>query len=398
MWLQFIMSVPLLCSSGYLVCASDEIENKDTRFSLLHSMFPLEKEEESKDITSKQSGLALPLKPWSNGLGVSGDGSRVVGDYYIVATRSTKGFRWTRGIGMESLGTLNGGPWSVARSANGDGSVVVGHSGDGAAQYNSEKAVRWTVELGGTNIESLGTLNGGMGSVASGVNNDGSVVVGYAMDGTDGNRRKAVRWTVGTGMKSLGNLNGGMDSVASGVNNDGSIVVGTAKDGADQYNREKAVRWTVGLGGTNIESLGTLNGGPWSDAYGVSKDGSVVVGVAADGAQNNRRTAFRWMAGTGMESLGTLNGGLSSTAYGTNKDGSVVVGSSEDGADENIKKAFRWTAATGMAPLGTTGEFSTATDINEEGDVIVGTVIRSRVMVFRWTQDTGIVHLGIPSE
>jgi probable HAF family extracellular repeat protein len=47
--------------------------------------------------------------------------------------------------------------------------------------------------------------------------------------------------------------------------------------------------------------LGTLPGGFWSDAYGVSADGSVVVGWAANAKEWSR--AFRWTAAGGMEDL-----------------------------------------------------------------------------------------------
>jgi probable HAF family extracellular repeat protein len=63
-----------------------------------------------------------------------------------------------------------------------------------------------------------------------------------------------------------------------------------------------------------LEDLGGLNGGPFSVAYGVSADGSVVVGYADDGAAGNAGRAFRWTTEGGMVSLGVLNGGTYSYA------------------------------------------------------------------------------------
>jgi probable HAF family extracellular repeat protein len=57
--------------------------------------------------------------------------------------------------------------------------------------------------------------------------------------------------------------------------------------------------------------------------------------------------AFRWTASGGMQDLGTLGSGYSA-AYGVSAEGSVVVGVSDG-------YAFRWTAAGGMQDLGTLG-------------------------------------------
>jgi probable HAF family extracellular repeat protein len=73
----------------------------------------------------------------------------------------------------------------------------------------------------------------------------------------------------------------------------------------------------------SLRWLDTLDGYE-SRAFGVSADGSMVVGVARDAANNTR--AFRWWrAAGGMVNLGTLCG-TASEARGISADGSVVVG------------------------------------------------------------------------
>jgi probable HAF family extracellular repeat protein len=90
--------------------------------------------------------------------------------------------------------------------------------------------------------------------------------------------------------------------------------------------------------------LGSLPGGRGgSDAFGVSADGSVVVGQAGGNLINE---AFRWTSAGGMVGLGSLPGDDLSTAYGASAGGSVVVGSSCPASGPC--KAFIWDAVHGV--------------------------------------------------
>ena len=138
----------------------------------------------------------------------------------------------------------------------------------------------------------------------------------------------------------LGTLPDGYISEAWGVSADGSVVVGYASNAAGL---SRAFRWTQATG---MQDLGTL-GGVWSEAYGVSADGSVVVGWATDAAEEGR--AFRWQNGV-MQDLGTL-GGVWSEAYGVSADGSVVVGMARNAAGQ--QRAFRMWTTTAASTMPT---------------------------------------------
>jgi probable HAF family extracellular repeat protein len=183
----------------------------------------------------------------------------------------------------------------------------------------------------------LGTLPGFDRSYAHGVSDNG-VVVGYAFNAAE--QASAFRWTASGGMQNLG----GVGTVAYGVSADGSVVVGVSV--------VRAFRWTASNG---MQDLGTLPGGTRSEAYGVSANGAVVVGWSSYYDYDSGRYyeyAFRWTASDGMQNLGTLLGGGRSVAYGVSADGSVVVGTAYDGTWP--QRAFRWTASRGMEDLNVT--------------------------------------------
>ncbi len=214
---------------------------------------------------------------------------------------------------------------------------------------------------------------GGVDSSAQGVSADGSVVVGSRHAG------EAFRWTATGGMVGLGYLPGGAMSNANAASADGSVVVGeaaTTPQGAYQ-----AFRWTPQGGMISLDSL------PGDTAaFGVSDDGSVVVGGTSEVLVPE---AFRWTEGTGMLGLGLLPGATESQASGVSADGSVVVGYS---GSSSFAQAFLWTAEGGMVGIGLAATYSYANDVSADGSVVVGD---AGDQAFRWTEGTGMVGLGM---
>lgn len=266
---------------------------------------------------------------------VSADGSVVVG------VAASEAWRWTGGVTTP----LNDDPsyYIQARTASGvsaDGAVVVGSAtvaswASGPTPYR--QAFRWT----GGQITALGILPGHASpdahSEARAVSADGAVVVGFS---TSGYGVEAFRWAGGA-MTGLGFLPGGVWSWAYGVSADGSIVVGIG-DSSTSVNGPEAFRWVDGV----MTGLGYLPGKSLSNAYDTSADGSVVVGDSGDGLTGAE--AYRWVGGV-MTGLGDLPGGdFRSTATSVSADGSVVVGNSSGG---DVDEAFIWTETKGMERL-----------------------------------------------
>lgn len=310
---------------------------------------------------------------------VSADGRAVIGTTYYEDSLNDdnvdSAFRWTAAGGYQSLGSLGGNrTYAIAISA--DGGTVVGESRN---SDDLDQAFRWTASGG---MLSLGALEAGFSSYAVAVSADGNVVVGNS---STSNNSHAFRWTQAGGMVDLGDLSGRQDrtgySQANGVSADGSTVVGYSFDAQSD---QRAFRWTESGGMAN---LGVLEGGSYSDARGTSKTGDVVFGRSGT---SNGNQAFRWTQASGMVSLGTL-GGNYSNASAMNPDGTVLVGGSN--LANNQYHAFRWTLAGGMADLGTLGSsYSFASDLSADGSVVVGvsSTEEGPNQVFRWSQATGM--------
>jgi len=185
---------------------------------------------------------------------------------------------------------------------------------------------------------------------------------------------------------------GNQGSTAYGVSSDGSHVIGSYISSGDMH----AFSWTQQGG---LRDLGTFNGGHVSSAQGSSSDGLVVVGYSSSATSPFR--AFRWTKADGMQDLGTIGGSSSSTsvAYAVNAAGNVVVGSSQ--TSSAASHAFRWTqtGATygNMQDLDpVTSSTSAATGVSSNGNVVAGWSNNglSNIHAFVWSPANGMQDLG----
>ena len=283
----------------------------------------------------------------SQAYGFNSDGSIVVGSSDWdggIRVRATvwSGSNWATKTELGTLKSDNTGS-SVARGANGDGSVVFGFSdwdGDGNSRAAVWSGSGWATK---TDLGTLRTDNTG-GSDAIAISSDGSVIVGSADN--DRSQRATVwsgsGWATKTDLGTLRTDNL-WTSYANAVNGDGSVVVGSS-DTDNGYTH--AIVWS-GSGWTTKTDLGTLRSdNSWnSHAVAVSSDGSLVFGDAHN--DNGEKRAIVWSGNgwTTKTDLGTLKSDNSgeSSVWAASGDGSVVGGSAEN--NDGDQRATVWSGS-----------------------------------------------------
>ena len=194
------------------------------------------------------------------------------------------------------------------------------------------------------------------GALPGGVSASGAVVVGGLS--TAG----GFYWMPTTGAIYIGGLG------AANVSRDGSTIVGVAADsrGAQAAIWQRAAEWRL-LGSFRPNSASC--GVSLSSAADVSRDGKVVVGLAWDGC--NLAHAFRWEE-SGMVDLGSSVAGRASRADGVSGDGRVVVGHQETAG--GFTQGAQWVDGRQALLTGPGGMVGTAKAANLDGSIIVGRV------------------------
>jgi probable HAF family extracellular repeat protein len=308
---------------------------------------------------------------------ISADGTRVFGGSGLSNSLGPfTAVQWTAAGVPEPMAILPPDHRAIVWAATADGSIAVGQVSSGSYATYQMQAFRWTGEAG---LVPLGDLPGGdVRSFAYGVSDDGQTVVG---SGTRAEGiSEAFRWMPSQGMQGLGFLPGKTkQSHAYDVSGDGSVVVGFSSRFEMQgdyhvVTQHEAFRWTAATG---MIGLGDLEGGEfWSIANAVTDDGSVIVG---GGWGENGTEAFRWTAETGMVGLGMLpsESGLEpySEAYGVSGDGSIIVGVSTGHAmvwdERHGLRTIASLLTAGGVDLGA-WRLLRAVDVSADGRVIIG--------------------------
>lgn len=176
---------------------------------------------------------------------------------------------------------------------------------------------------------------------------------------------------------------------AYGISADGSTVIGGSAIGEYFW----SFRWSNGV----MTALPKSNAANIAISQGnaVSADGSVIVGMEFN-LDTYTTSGYRWSATDGLQVLpyetGTVDNNVGS-ADAISADGSVIAG--------YAPSASRWTTADDVTSLphlpGGEDDFSHAHGISADGSVIVGASDSTEgEFAFRWTEADGTQQLNIP--
>ena len=233
--------------------------------------------------------LAPPLPPGgglmdgedSSAFGLSGDGSVVTGLFWRpnASGGSAHAMAWSAADGMQDMGSS--GSSSRIDGASADGRVLVGW--DEHPQYGNRRAAVWVAGV-------LSVLeDSDWPSEASAVNGAGTVVVGYSGNPADF-QTYATMWTrSGSGWTKtlLGTMNKRGSTgyaFATGVSDDGSIVVGSVRPDV-MSPKSKGFLWTAQTGFVEASDYLKANGAtlnplaPITGLAAVSADGRTIAAV-----------------------------------------------------------------------------------------------------------------------
>ncbi len=269
---------------------------------------------------------------FSKALGISPDGSTVVGqsEDFGGAELGVRSIRWTEANGLEAFGPLNfassAGPIAKvgAFDASSNGSIIVG--ADGLPVFGDPNPVTTAYQFTGGSLNTINDTGSTTDAPAArAISFDGRYVVGFG-SADSGESNFVFDNNTNSGFSLSGFRTG-----AFGISGDGSTVVGRAATGPFSNPGSPVIWDDFGSSPTFLSS----NAGQANDA---SFDGSVVIG------QDNG-DAFSWTSGGGIALLGDLAGGSDqSSALAIDADGSTIVGW---GTTANGREAVIWNGGTG---------------------------------------------------
>jgi hypothetical protein len=227
----------------------------------------------------------------------------------------------------------------------------------------------------------------GTGLTASGAANDGTVA-GYGAAGAP-----YWIWTATGGIQFIGGTSpGNAVGGEASISDDGTRVAFTLLDDFSGF-YEMGFYDTVGGVGTPLGGIGAPCSTETSSGWGISGDGTSVVGLGWLSCANAHAT--QWSEGRGTFDLGSTVAGRSSRANAVDFDGNVVAGWQD--SSSGFRQGAVW--VDGVQTIVKLGQSATvlgeASDISADGVWAVGNGVSSNAFqAWRWSAATGGINIG----
>jgi hypothetical protein len=228
----------------------------------------------------------------------------------------------------------------------------------------------------------------GPGATVSGLSQDGSVAAGTSGAGY-------FRWARGAGSINIGGTPpGGGAGGQAALSNDGRYISGTYLNPASALNEMSRYDHNTGQW-TPLGGIGGISGTETSSGWGISGDGTSVVGLGwvSAGSAN----AIQWKSGGSTVGLGSTVTGRSTRANNVNVNGTVVVGWQDNttgfrqGAvwNNGVQTLIFDTANNAMGEVG---------DVDAAGVYVAGHGVSANDFNgWRWSAGGGYQDLGRPA-
>lgn len=228
--------------------------------------------------------------------------------------------------------------------------------------------------------------NLGSGISPTDINFNGTTVVGD-------NGAEHFMWKAQSGLTLIGGVGPQGYGGQTGVNSDGTLISGT-RINPNTGLGELSVFDVLTDTWTSLGGIGGSSGSSTSSAWGISQDGTSIVGLGWVNAGSAH--AIQWTAATGMVDLGSTVSGSSSRANACNSDGSVVVGWQD--STTGFRQGAIW--VNGVQELLThpnNGLASEASCVSFDGNFVGGGGnSNNNYQAWRYSPNTGIEDIGPP--
>ncbi|WP_298898327.1 T9SS type A sorting domain-containing protein [uncultured Psychroserpens sp.] len=224
-----------------------------------------------------------------------------------------------------------------------------------------------------------------IGFILTDVSDDGTIAVGH-------NNAEHFIWTEANGVNLIGGVEPSFYGGQTRINGDGTIIAGTRINPSNSLGELSSYDVDT-QAWTSYGSLGFSSQGSASSAWGISSDGSTIVGLGwfSSGSAH----AIKWTADGGLQDLGSTIPGQSTRANAVNNDGSVI-GGWQDNSD-GIRQGAIWT--NGVQTLLTHSNNNPAAEVGTLSDDGLwagggGQSPTNEFQAWKWSQSSGIINIG----